>query len=443
MTRKQPGVIVLVVAVPWLVRPSAVLVAATVAGLVVVITAIRCWALTRPVSFGHATALPRTWWWRRQVREVWPDVAAARGLDVHGLPELRSIAGLWPHMRVTVRPVRGQMIEEYDAAGPALQTALGIARVRCEPRGFRDVVLHLTVGDDLRRPFAATARADVLDLSSLPLGRTERGETWRLPLGPHTLVAGSSGSGKGSVFWSIAFALAGAVREGRVLLHGIDLKGGMEVLMGRELFSTTATDAGTAVASLEHLVTLMRERNLAYAGKVRSHRPSTAEPLHVVMIDELAALTAYSTERDLQRRAEAAINLLCSQGRATGFVFIACLQDPRKEVIPSRGLFTQTIGLRLKDASETAMVLGDSAATTGAACHRITRDVPGTAYVVPEDGGPALRVRAGYASDDAIRNVAQRFATSTHLDVPPLAVDDSVRRPRRPARDTTADQEAS
>lgn len=37
------------------------------------------------------------------------------------------------------------------------------------------------------------------------------------------------------------------------------------------------------------------------------------------------------------------------------------LQDPRTEVIPSRGLFTQMIGLRLKDLSETAMVLGEVA----------------------------------------------------------------------------------
>ena len=89
--------------------------------------------------------------------------------------------------------------------------------------------------------------------------------------------------------------------------------------------------------------------------------PTVEEPLHVVMIDELAALTAYCPERDLQRRAENAINLLCSQGRAPGFMVFACLQDPRKEVIPSRGLFTQMVGLRLKDLSETAMVLGEVA----------------------------------------------------------------------------------
>ncbi len=233
------------------------------------------------------------------------------------------------------------------------------------------------------------------------MGRCEDGSQWRLPVGPHTLVAGMSGAGKGSVFWSFAFGLAPGVRAGTVQLHGVDLKGGMEVLMGADLFTSRATDAAEAVGLLEGLVGLMRERTRAYAGRVRSHVPTVEEPLHVVMVDELAALTAYCPERDLQRRAEMAINLLCSQGRAPGFVVFACLQDPRKEVIPSRGLFTQMVGLRLKDATETAMVLGEAAVSAGALCHRIT---PGDARDglrgaggrrLPDAG--AGRVRAGRA----------------------------------------------
>ena len=178
----------------------------------------------------------------------------------------------------------------------------------------------------------------------------------------------------------------------------------------------------------------MQERTRAYAGRVRSHRATVAEPLHVVMIDELAALTAYCPERDLQRRAEAAINLLCSQGRAPGFMVFACLQDPRKEVIPSRGLFTQMVALRLKDLSETAMVLGEIAVESGAWCHRITRDVPGTGFVLPEDGTHPVRVRAGYASDDAIRAVARTHATPTRVTT--VAPDELARKqpPAKPPR---------
>jgi len=165
---------------------------------------------------------------------------------------------------------------------------------------------------------------------------------------------------------------------------------------------------------------------------LRTHEPTLEEPLHVVMIDELAALTAYCPERDLQRRAEMAINLLCSQGRAPGFMVVACLQDPRKEVIPARGLFTQMVGLRLKDLSETSMVLGEVAVLSGALCHRITVDQPGTGYVLPEDGSHPIRVRAGYASDDAIRTVAQQFGTATRIPIVAPPPEEDLRSQRRP-----------
>jgi S-DNA-T family DNA segregation ATPase FtsK/SpoIIIE len=315
-----------------------------------------------------------------------------------------------------------------------MRVGFGASRLRVEPHGVRDVLLTFTVGDELRQPFDARPDGGTAPLDAVCIGRREDGEPWRLAVGPHTLVAGCSGSGKGSLFWSFAFGLAPAVHEGRIQLHGVDLKGGMEILMGEGLFSSCATNAAEAVQVLEMLVGWMRERAVDYAGRLRSHSPSVEEPLHVVMIDELAALTAYCPERDLQRRAETAINLLCSQGRAPGFMVFACLQDPRKEVIPSRGLFTQMVGLRLKDLSETSMVLGEVAVLSGAHCHRITRDVPGTGYVLPEEGGHPIRVRAGYASDDAIREVARRFATPTRVPVvvPSPRDDPMAVRPRRP-----------
>ncbi len=288
--------------------------------------------------------------------------------------------------------------------------AIGASQIRITLVRSRDVSIMFTIGDVLRVPFDAAPAEHADDLASVVMGRRSDGQPWRLPVGPHTLIAGSSGSGKGSLFWSFVFGLAPAIHDGRVQVHGIDLKGGMEILMGENLFTTRATSAGEAVEALERLVVLMHERTREYAGRLRSHEPTRDKPLHIVLIDELAALTAYCPNRELQRRAENAINLLCSQGRAPGFMVFACLQDPRKEVIPSRGLFTQMVGLRLKDLSETAMVLGDTAVLNGAHCHRISPDAPGTGFVVPEDAGHPIRVRAGFASDDAIRAAARRFA---------------------------------
>jgi S-DNA-T family DNA segregation ATPase FtsK/SpoIIIE len=138
------------------------------------------------------------------------------------------------------------------------------------------------------------------------LGRTEDGAAWLLPLGLSTLTAGSSGSGKASLIWGLVFALGPAVRCGLLQLHGIDLKGGMELSMGRPMFTCYAQTSDQAVALLEDAATQLQARAARLAGQTRQHQPSLDEPLVVVVVDELAALIAYQPDRDLTRRAESA-----------------------------------------------------------------------------------------------------------------------------------------
>lgn len=425
-----PGPVIAVVAAVWLTLPWS---GWFVAGVVVLTAGLRSWAVIAPTQFVRRTSLVRGPYWKRRIACSWAEACRRCGLVVdEEVPAVIKRRVAWPHVELRVAPVLGQTIEQFEAVSERLRTSAGATRLRIQPVGVRDVLLTYTVVDYLRAPFSAAPTAEVAALDSVSIGMREDGKSWDLALGPHTLVAGCSGAGKGSVFWSFAFGLAGAVRQGVVQLHGIDLKGGMEILMGRELFTTTATDGLEAVAVLEDLVAQMQDRTRDYAGRLRSHTASVDQPFHVVMIDELAALTAYNNDRELQRRAETAINLLCSQGRAPGFMVFACLQDPRKEVIPSRGLFTQMVGLRLKDISETTMVLGDLAPLTGAHCHRIGRDLPGTGYVMPEDGTHPIRVRAGYASDAAIREVAATFAAPFQQEVDVAGLEDSLRSRRLP-----------
>jgi DNA segregation ATPase FtsK/SpoIIIE, S-DNA-T family len=453
LVRRYPGPVAVSVALVWLCRdwvPALVWV-----GVPVVVVALRAWAVVRPGSFGRVAHPLVCLWKRLWLRWHWRGLAETCGLSMidpralarirsgryrgefsrPAVPKVRRSHAEWPRVRLVVRPLMGQTVEDFGGAAERLRIATAATHLRVEPHGVNEVSLTFTVGDELATPFvfAAPTSDSPLQVERVLMGRLEDGSPWFLPVGPHTLVAGCSGAGKGSLFWSFAFGLAPAVRAGVVRLHGIDLKGGMEILMGRGLFTMHATRAADAVVMLERLVGEMQDRTHRYAGRVRSHVPTVDEPLHVVMVDELAALTAYCPERDLQRRAELAINLLCSQGRAPGFVVFACLQDPRKEIIPSRGLFTQMVGLRLKDLSETTMVLGEVAVTSGAHCHRITRGTPGMGYVVPEDGGHPVRVRAGYVPDDAIRDLSHRFATPMQIPVAAIVPDQAERTalPRR------------
>ena len=133
------------------------------------------------------------------------------------------------------------------------------------------------------------------------------------------------------------------------------------------------------------------------------------------MIDELAALTAYA-ESDTKREASRLLSEVLTQGRALGVVVLACVQDPRKEVVGMRGLFTQTIALRLRSPEETRMVLGDGTAALAPA-HRFSPAAPGSAWIVEEDG-TLDRVRADFWPDQLVRATAATY--------PALVVEDTV-----------------
>ena len=91
-----------------------------------------------------------------------------------------------------------------------------------------------------------------IDLAAVPVGMTETGPSWRVPLlGHHLLVAGATGAGKGSVLWSLIAGIAPAVRTGQARLCVIDPKGGMELGAGAPMFSVFTHEAtGTTVELL-------------------------------------------------------------------------------------------------------------------------------------------------------------------------------------------------
>ncbi|MFF4813090.1 FtsK/SpoIIIE domain-containing protein [Kitasatospora sp. NPDC001309] len=263
---------------------------------------------------------------------------------------------------------------------------------------------------------------------SVEIGTCEDGEPWRLRLhGTHVLVAGVTGSGKGSVLWGVVRRLLPAVPEGLVQIWALDPKR-MELSFGAGLFTKYASDPAHMVDLLEEAVDRMQERALSFAGRLRAHTPTLASPFVVILADELAFLTAYQPDRDLRRRAEAAIATLTSQGRSVGFCFVGAIQDPRKEVMNLRNLFPDRIALRMDEATQVDMVLGNGARDRGAYADLISPDPTtgaGVGYVRNEGRPTPLRVRAAYVSDTEIEALVAQYgdnsiyAVSSPLDTNP------------------------
>jgi DNA segregation ATPase FtsK/SpoIIIE-like protein len=176
------------------------------------------------------------------------------------------------------------------------------------------------------------------------------------------------------------------------------------------LYDRFFCDDFTAMAdALDEAVQAMRKRIARLRLQTRQHIPTVEEPLVVVVIDELAALTAYLTDRHLKERIKAALGLLLTQGRAAGFHVIAAVQDPRKEVLSFRDLFPTRIALRLTEAPQVDLVLGDGMRDRGALCDRIPQTQPGVGYVVLDGDPTPSRLRISYWSDDDITALAQDY----------------------------------
>ncbi|MGH3403901.1 MAG: FtsK/SpoIIIE domain-containing protein [Streptosporangiaceae bacterium] len=370
----------------------------------------------------------RWWFYRRHwhaVMTITRLAPAYRGRVV--VPVLGRVAVTGCTDRVSVRLVSGQSPADFAdrAEGIAHGFRVHLCRVRSSAPGA--VVLELVREDALAEPMSALVIPDVTDLRALPVGKREDGRLFAVRLlGTHLLIAGATGAGKGSYLWGLVRAMLPAMAAGLVRVWACDPKL-MELAFGRALFDRYgryAADPADIAELLEQAVAQMQERAARFAGKQRDHTPTPEFPFVVVLVDEIAFLTAYQADRKLRERILAALATLTTQGRAVGYCVVAALQDPRKEVLNIRNLFPDKIALRLDEPSQVDMVLGDGARDRGAFCEEIStnpRTGAGVAYVRLEAAPDPVRVRAAFVSDDDIRVMTTVFTSGLLAEAPELA----------------------
>lgn len=332
----------------------------------------------------------------------------------------------WDEVRLRLVP--GQKPEDFDEATRELAVARRVSR--CQVRELEpDVVSvdfqrrNLLAGTVACRSLVDLAQeaGSAIDLERVWAGRTEYGTDWTVSLrGSHTLVAGATGAGKGSVLWAPIRSIAPAIRDGLVRVSGIDPKG-MELAYGRGLFHRYAVTAKDALAVLDDLIAGMDARKAEHAGKVRTVPISRDNPLEVLEFDEIGALTKYVGDRKTREQITERIALLTTQGRALGYTVRGYVQEPTKDTVPVRDLFPRRICLRVAAKSHVAMVLGDQAYDRGAWANRIGETEAGVGYLFGEGIREPLRVRAGWVSDDQIKQL-EAFVTGPTPDRGPGTV---------------------
>jgi len=376
------------------------------------------WRLAHRRSFSWAIGRgARTGWRRLWIYELrWRAVMTMSGLakryrDSEAVPRLRKVVSTPWCDRVLIRLLVGQCTEDVERVAPELAHSFGARDCRVYEHRPGWLWLELPTRDPLTAVIPALPVPEDADPSAIVVGLREDGEPWTLRvLGTHLLIAGATGSGKGSVLWSLLRGLAPGIRDGWVAVWAIDPKGGMELGPGRTLFARFCGEDFLAMADLlDEAVAVMQERARRLAGVTRLHQPTPEEPLILVVVDEVATLSAYLPDRKLRERMANALGLLLTQGRAVGVSVVAALQDPRKEVLTLRNLFPARVALRLDEPGQSDMVLGDGARDRGARCDRIPDSLPGVGYVRLDGVREPTRVRAAYVTDADIAGMAAEY----------------------------------
>lgn len=407
----------------------------------VALAAATIWSTTHPHTFDtYLGNHLRTHWRRNGYRRRWNRACTQAGFQQPTPqgpipPQLVRVQSHGPHKDVLRARLDGrETVEDWQRQAHLIARALKVHTVRVKPHRHDQVELTAYRTDTLAQPvplFDPITHPD--QLQHVPVALREDGQLFTLPLnGKHALIGGETGSGKGSYLWAIITAIAPLIHDGHVRLWVIDPKGGTETALGRPLFHEWTygnprhpdTPWQTDIADLlDDAVLGLQQRQAAMrepadgTDPIRLHTPTRDEPALVIVIDELASLTAYIDDPALRRRINNSLSYLLSQARAGAITLIAACQDVRKETVGMRDLFPTRIALRTAEPTQVDMLLGRGVYDRGAHAHRISPATPGVAYVSIDGEPDPVRVRAPHLTDQHIADAAARYApTARHLE---------------------------
>ena len=155
----------------------------------------------------------------------------------------------------------------------------------------------------------------------------------------------------------------------------------------------------------------MRHGKTGSAASPGSTNPSIGEPLIVLIVDELAALTGWTFDREAKSRSKppsacSSPKAGCRRRRRRGRA------RPAQRRAAVRDLFPTRIALRLSEAEQVNLVLGPGARNRGALCDQISDPLPGVGYVAVDGIAEPVRVRFSHITDDHIAEIGREPRTA-------------------------------
>ena len=137
-------------------------------------------------------------------------------------------------------------------------------------------------------------------------------------------------------------------------------------------------------------------------GWIRKHVPSTDEPLYVLVIDELASITAWIADRQSRNESRRRWRCCCPKAGLSGS---SSSQRPKSRAKRPRCSATCSrcrMLFRVTEPEHIVMTLGPGAKDRGADATKIRTDQPGVNFVGVDGRPEPIRTRVSWRSDDDI-----------------------------------------
>lgn len=232
--------------------------------------------------------------------------------------------------------------------------------------------------------------------------------------GPHTLIAGETGSGKGVLVQSLLLDICATNSPQKARIRMIDPKAGIDFPWLRSmphLDGELITEQDDAIHALEELVAEMERRNrlLAEAGVTKldnynSKVPSSKRlPRIWLFHDELADWMMIKEYRD-------AVGLNASRlgvkARAAGINLVLITQRPDKDALPMqlRANLTNRLVLKVADKKNSMLVLDEAGAERLLGRGHLAAKLSGE--------GEVVLVQVPFASEDEMAELAKLIAVA-------------------------------